>query len=83
MTRNMNRMATVAMELDMIIMDDAIITEMALKAEQQAFEAEQNARYEEDFRIERELIEWLATADRNDPNYSDIYKDVYGVRPRW
>ena len=29
------------------------------------------------------LIEWLSDHDnRNDPEYSDIYKDVYGFRPR-
>lgn len=76
MTRNINRMSTVTMELEMVIMDDIILREMALKAEQKA-------QYEEDLRIERELLKWLATADRNDPEYSDIYKDVYGVRPRW
>lgn len=28
-------------------------------------------------------LEWLADpANRSDENYSDIYKDVYGVRPR-
>jgi len=33
---------------------------------------------------ERELIAWLATpAARKCPEYSDIFKDVYGFRPRW
>ena len=33
---------------------------------------------------ERELIAWLATpAARECPEYSDIFKDVYGFRPRW
>ena len=31
-----------------------------------------------------EAVEWLANpANRSDINYSDIYKDVYGHRPRW
>ena len=30
-----------------------------------------------------ELWKELQTMDRNDPLYSDLYKDVYGVRPRW
>ena len=31
-----------------------------------------------------ELTAWLADpANRYSEEYSDIYKDVYGVRPRW
>lgn len=31
----------------------------------------------------QELLEWLADpANRSSENYSDIFKDVYGVRPR-
>ena len=31
-----------------------------------------------------ELTAWLADpANRYSKEYSDIYKDVYGVRPRW
>ena len=33
---------------------------------------------------ERKILRWLADpANRTDPLYSDIYKDVHGVRPRW
>ena len=33
---------------------------------------------------ERKLREWLRNpANWDDPCYSDIYKDVHGVRPRW
>lgn len=32
---------------------------------------------------ERETIEWLNTHDITDPDYSDIFKDIYGIRPRW
>ena len=34
-------------------------------------------------RAYREAVEWLRTHDASDELYSDIYKDVYGVRPRW
>ena len=34
-------------------------------------------------RAERELYEVLRAMKPGDPNYSDIYKEVYGVRPRW
>lgn len=44
-------------------------------------EREQAREREE--RIDRELREWLRTADHSDPEYSDIFKDVYGFRPRW
>ena len=34
--------------------------------------------------MEAELLAWLADpANRQDPIYSDIYKDVHGFRPRW
>lgn len=42
--------------------------------------------YERELREEqahRELLQWLAAHDKSDELYSDIYKDVYGVRPRW
>lgn len=32
---------------------------------------------------EREAIEWLNSHDSSDELYSDIFKDVYGFRPRW
>ena len=32
--------------------------------------------------VERELADLLRTMSPSDPEYSDIYKDVYGVRPR-
>ncbi len=31
----------------------------------------------------REAIEWLKRHDASDELYSDVYKDVYGVRPRY
>ena len=46
-------------------------------------------RYEQEFAKRnpnwREKTEaWLADpANYDDENYSDIYKDLYGVRPRW
>jgi len=33
--------------------------------------------------IEAQLQEALRTMKPGDPDYSDIYKEVYGVRPRW
>lgn len=30
-----------------------------------------------------DLLEVLRSMDRSDPLYSDLYKDIYGVRPRW
>lgn len=43
---------------------------------------------EEERMMEEELLavnlEWLADpANRDSEIYSDIYKDVYGIRPRW
>lgn len=33
---------------------------------------------------EARILAWLADpANRYSEEYSDIYKDVYGVRPRW
>ena len=37
-----------------------------------------------DREVEMKLRRWLADpANRVDPLYSDIYKDVHGFRPRW
>lgn len=33
--------------------------------------------------VERELADLLRSMSPSDPEYSDIYKDVYGVRPRF
>lgn len=44
---------------------------------------EEKAYYEREREIEKELLRALSTMDRNDPEYSDIYKEVFGVRPRW
>ena len=41
---------------------------------------EKQAEHERE--TERELIEWLRTMSPDSPEYSDVYKDVYGVRPR-
>ena len=44
------------------------------------------AQYERecaDIAWEREAIAWLNSHSMDDPDYSDIFKDVYGVRPRW
>ena len=31
----------------------------------------------------RKAIAWLDAHSIGDPDFSDIFKDVYGVRPRW
>ena len=37
-----------------------------------------------DYEVEMKLRRWLADpANRYSEEYSDIFKDVYGVRPRW
>lgn len=65
---------TVAEEMEMMfneLMNDPMI---------EAAEAE--AAQEDE--ILRQNLEWLADpANRDSEIYSDIYKDVYGVRPRW
>lgn len=33
--------------------------------------------------IEDEAQRFLRNLDPSDPIYSDVYKDVYGVRPHW
>lgn len=33
--------------------------------------------------VEKKLTDLLRTMSPSDPEYSDIYKDVYGVRPRF
>lgn len=45
-------------------------------------EAERKA-YEKEMAIEEENRLWLRTHDSSHPLYSDIFKDVYGYRPRW
>lgn len=32
--------------------------------------------------VKDELRRWLSTATGNEPEYSDIYKEVYGIRPQ-
>ena len=52
---------------------DRYLAEVA-RAEARRQEAAEHAR----------LVAWLADpANWHDECYSDIYKDVYGVRPRW
>lgn len=58
-------------------------------------DAEWDAEYDrhlcEDYQWEQEHSDWEEKAiawlddpaNWDDENYSDIYKDVYGVRPRW
>ena len=63
------------------------ITLTATEATIAAYEAECKAIADAEF-FERQLDEVLAEArESNDPTvwgvYSDLYKDLYGIRPRW
>lgn len=65
---------TIAEEMDMMC------DEMVISPELEAQEAEEAAAAD----LLREQREWLADPkNRGSEIYSDIYKDVYGVRPRW
>lgn len=54
------------------------ITLTATQSTIDAYEAECKA-----IEAERAAMEYLLHGDPTDEVYSDIYKDVYGVRPRW
>lgn len=70
----MTKANTVKEEMEMLF------DEMVISPEIEAAEAEK-AKEEE---ILQQNLQWLADpANRNSEIYSDIYKDVYGVRPRW
>lgn len=70
----MKKAWTVAEELAMMF-DETVVAPVI-----EAAEAEKAMEEE----ILRQNLEWLADpANRNSEIYSDIYKDVYGVRPRW
>lgn len=61
---------------EMAMMFDELVIAPAIEA------AEAEAAREDE--ILRQNLEWLADpANHNSEIYSDIYKDVYGVRPRW
>ena len=65
---------TVAEEMAMMF-DELVIAPVIEAAEAEA------AREDE---IRRQNLEWLVDpANQDSEIYSDIYKDVYGVRPRW
>lgn len=65
---------TVAEEMEMMF--DELMNDPMIEA------AEAEAAREDE--ILRQNLEWLADpANRDSEIYSDIYKDVYGVRPRW
>lgn len=65
---------TVAEELAMMF-DELVVAPMIEAAEAEAVLEDE---------ILRQNLEWLADpANKDSEIYSDIYKDVYGVRPRW
>ena len=45
-------------------------------------EAERKA-YEKEMAAQKAAHDWLRTHDSSHPLWSDIFKDAYGVRPRW
>lgn len=62
-----------------VFMEESVYEALKYELELETSE-EQKARME----WEREMILWLATPEaKEDVNYSDIFKDVYGFRPRW
>ena len=65
-------------EIDMV-MAEIEAKEMAIA---EAMDAALAAMIEAEEQHRRELWEVLQTMDRSDPLYSDLYKDVYGFRPR-
>lgn len=70
----MKKAWTVKEELAMMF-DETVVAPMI-----EAAEAEKAMEDE----ILLQNLAWLADpANRNSEIYSDIYKDVYGVRPRW
>lgn len=61
---------------EMALMYDELVIAPVIEA------AEEEAAREDE--ILRENMEWLRDpANWDSEIYSDIYKDVYGVRPRW
>lgn len=65
---------TIAEEMEMMY------DEMVISPKLEAQEAEEEAAAD----LLREQMEWLADPKNHGSEiYSDIYKDVYGVRPRW
>ena len=61
----------------------ASLSTIARVEREQREDAKARARRERVEARERELRDWLRTHDRSDELYSDIYKYLYGVRPRW
>lgn len=77
--RNINAFVTLTGTKSVKDWDSAVRAEVA-KARAKA---ERKARLAEEARIEAELVEWLADpANADSPEYSDVFKDVYGFRPR-
>ena len=62
------------------------MTTMMIKGVRCVLTTETAAEIEREMREierDREAREWLNSHDITDELYSDIFKDVYGFRPRW
>lgn len=79
----MKNLLNVARTMENETMNDlAIEASEAERAEREAIEAEEQARWEYDQQTLRDAEEvGRKTGDWS--YYSDVYKDIYGIRPRW
>lgn len=75
---------TVNAEMDMMRNDDIIIAQLE-EAERRAHYWDYENAYDPEYEAwEAETIAWLRDPKNfDDINYSDIFKELYGVRPRW
>lgn len=96
MTRTLNAMETVAMAIADMNNNTPVVDPMDEYIEQMAYltqVVDYDGRFDgdlvEQLKWERDTEEWLRKHSNNpsDPNYSEIYsdvfKDLYGFRPRW
>lgn len=66
------------------IFENVFVEESAFESLKWELDLESLEELEARRQWESEMISWLATPEaKEDVNYSDIFKDVYGVRPRW
>lgn len=86
MMKTSRMMDVVTVDAELTLEFASLIAEAILEAdaERTAWMEAQAGLYAPEFDdSDAELVAWLRCHDASDPEYSDIYKDVYGVRPRW